>query len=187
MKKLLITFLVIAVLAFIGYLVYQYYVPKAIANAITSQEDVDMVPSKIQNKVKELRIQVDENVDKVPELMIEAGVDYEDLVAMVDKAEPDQFFDVIEELKLQNWETTDDVFDIGLKHIEIEGYDLEKFRPIFNDYVTLDKIENGLGVLDENEFLAKMSIPVAKETARKILESRKEEILQKLEKLENQK
>jgi len=180
MKKWIIFLSILAVLTLLGYWAYRYYAPKVIANALVSEEGMSAMPEKVQRKVEALKTGVDNNIEKLPELMKELDVDFEDIEVMIDRADPDQFFDALDELKLQDWQTTDEVFDIGMKHISIEGYDLEKFRSSFNEYASIPKIQRMMEVVEQNEFITTMSVPVAKETAKRILRSKKEEILEKL-------
>ena len=178
MKKWILI-LFIGLLAFC-YWTYKYYAPKAIAKALISDETSGLVPQKLHKKVEALKEEVDENVNKLPRLLRESAIEYEDLAVIIDNVEADQLLEAFEEVKSQNWETTDEVFDIGVKHIELEVYELEKFRSLFNAYATKEKIEELVAIAEENQLLTNLSIPLLKETAKSILESRKEEILQKL-------
>jgi len=181
MKKWSIALSILVVVAVTAYLGYRYYVPKAIAEAISSEEGSSIMPEKVQKKVKDFKVKVDENIEKLPELMEDVKIEYEDLLVIIDELDADEFFIAYDELKLREWDTTDDVFNIALKHISLEGYDLEKFRNTFNSNASVQKIEQWMKIIEDNELLTSMSIPVAKETAKRVLESKKEKILQKLE------
>jgi vacuolar-type H+-ATPase subunit I/STV1 len=70
-----------------------------------------------------------------------------------------------------------------VKHIKINGYDLEIFRSAFVQHVTVEDINKAIRKIEENDLLASMSIPVAKETVKKVLESSRQEIQQELQRL----
>lgn len=181
MKKLTTFIIVLIVLASAGYLIYQFYLPKVVANALTSDDGMKMMPLKVKEEVEELKVQVSENMDKLPQLMEESKIEYEDLITIIDEADPDQFIETLEELKLNQWETADDAFDIAMKNIDIDGYDLEKFRTAFKNNASKEKIAQWVSMVEENELLTSLSIPMAKEIAKRVLESKKEEIIQELE------
>ncbi len=183
MKRLAIVIVILGVIGLIGYKVYEYYIPRAISKALTSGESSEILPTNVKKKVGTLKTKVDKNIDKLPSLMKQANITYDDLYVMIDKADADQFFAAFDEVKLADWETTNEVFDIGLKHISIDGYDLESFREPFNSYATTDKINQWMEIIEKNKLLASMSIPMAKETAKTLLETKKEDILKKMEEL----
>lgn len=178
MKKWILI-LIIGLLA-LSYWTYKYYAPKALAKALTSEETLSIVPRNIKVEVEAIKEEVDENISKLPVLMKKSALEYEDLTEIIDEVQTDQLLDAFEELKSKDWKTTNEVFDIGKKHIDLENHDLEKFRQLFNGYATPKQIEEWIEIAEENQLLTNLTIPLMKETAKSILESRKEEIEEKL-------
>ena len=183
MKKLLKFALIILVLLLAAYGGYRFYLPSLIADALMSDQPSALVPPGMREKVSNLKTKVDREIRKVPVFLKEHKIGYEDLLNIIDRASPDDLRDAYHEIVTTRITSTNQVFDIGMKHIEIMGYDLEIFRSPFIQYVTVGDINKAIKKIEENELLTSMSIPVAKETVKKILESSRQEIQQELNRL----
>lgn len=180
MKKLLIFILAIALLGFAGFAGYRVYLPNMIATTLTSEEPSRLIPDGMLEKVKDLRVKIDREVDDLPVLLIETRLTVDDLLIMIDRANPDQFEKAIEEIRNTSVTSTDQIYDICMKHIKIDGYDLEVFRGPFVQNTSVRNIQEAIGKLEQNEFITSMGIPVLKQTAKQILISSKEEIMDKM-------
>lgn len=180
MKKWVTFLIILCVLAIAIVWVYRFYFPQVVAEALVSEDSIAALPEQVQEQVKAIKSEVDKQMEKVPELMEEAELEYNDLVVIIEEIDSDQLLNALEELKSKNWQTTDEVFDIGLKHVSLKGYDLEKFRSSFNEAISEEQIEEVLNALGESQLLTSMSIQVMKEAARKLIEAKKEEIEEKL-------
>ena len=183
MKKLLIFVLTVLVLGLTAYGSYRFYLPSLIAEALTSDEPSVLVPSGMREKLTKLKPEVDREIKKVPVFLKEHKIGYEDLQNIIDRASPDDLLDAYYEIATTRATSTNQVFDIGMKHLRIEGYDLEIFRSTFTQYVTVEDINKAIKKIEENELLTSMSITVAKETVKKVLESSRQEIQQELNRL----
>jgi len=180
MKKLLKFLLVVALLGLIVYAGYRYYLPSMIAKTLTSEEPSALVPDAMQEKVGKLKVKIDREVDELPALLKETSLSVDDLEIIIDRANPDQFFSAIEELKNTTLTSTDQVFDICMKHISIDGYDLEVFRAPFVRNSSVGNIQDAIAKINRDDFLTSVSIPVLKETAKQVLASSKEEIMREM-------
>jgi hypothetical protein len=183
MKKLIKFVLILAVIGVIAYAGYRYYLPSMIAEALISDEPSSLVPAEMQEKVERVKLKIDEEIEKLPAFMKENKIEYEDIQVIVDRADPDQFIDAYREIATTRITSTDQVFDIGMKHIRISGYDLEIFRAAFVENTSVEDIQKAIVKYEDNEFLTNMSFPVIKETAKKLLDSKKTEIQAELNKL----
>lgn len=183
MKKLIVFVLVLGILGGVAYAGYRFYLPELIAESLISDEPSSLVPAKMQEKVDIIKRKVDEEIDKLPVFLSNNKIAYADLQIMIDRAEPAQFLDVFEELVTTRITSTNQVFDIGMKHIKIEGYDLEVFRAPFVKHTSVEGIEKAIDKYGENEFITNMSIPVIKLTAKKLLESAEPGIQKELNEL----
>ena len=180
MKKLLKFLIVVALLGLIAYAGYRYYLPSMIAKTLTSEEPSSLVPEAMQEKVEKLRSKIDREVVELPALLKETRLTVDDLEIIIDRANPDQFFRAIEELKNTTLTSTDQIFDISMKHIRIDGYDLEVFRAPFVRNSSVGNIQEAIAKIDRDDFLTRISIPVLKDTAKQVLVSNKEEIMREL-------
>ena len=183
MKKLIIFVLMLAVIGAIAYAGYRYYLPSMIAETLMSDEPSSLVPAEMQEKVEAVKLKIDKEIEKLPVFMKEHKIVYEDLQVMIDRADPDQFIDAYVELATTRITSADQVFDIGMKHVRISGYDLEVFRAAFVENTSVEDIQKVIDKVEDNEFLTNMSFPVIKETAKKLLDSKKTEIQTELNKL----
>ena len=110
MKKLLKFLIVVALLGLIAYAGYRYYLPSMIAKTLTSEEPSSLVPEAMQEKVEKLRSKIDREVVELPALLKETRLTVDDLEIIIDRANPDQFFRAIEELKNTTLTSTDQIF-----------------------------------------------------------------------------
>jgi hypothetical protein len=177
MRKLLIFALLIVLLGVVAYAGYRFFLPSMIATTLTSDEPSRLVPEKMQEQVRELKVKINREVKELPVLLQETRLSVDDLATIIDRVDPDQVFRAIEELKTTRLTSTDQVFDILMKHIRIDGYDLEVFRAPFVRNTSVNNIREAVAKIDQNDMLTNISVPVLKQTAKQVLESSKEEIL----------
>lgn len=183
MKKLLKFVLIALLLGLAAYGGYRYYLPSLIAGALTSDQPSVLVPSGMREKVLNLKTKVDREIKKVPVFLKEHKIGYEDLQNIIDRISPGDLLDAYHEIATTRITSTNQVFDIGMKHIKINGYDLEVFRSAFVQHVTVEDINKAIRKIEENDLLTSMGIPVAKATVKKVLESSRQEIQQELQRL----
>ena len=183
MKKLLKFVLIVLILGLAAYGGYRFYLPSLIAESLTSDQPSALVPSGMREKVTNLKTKVDREIKKVPVFLKEHKIGYEDLQIIIDRASPDDLLDAYYEIATTRPTSTNQVFDIVVKHIKIEDYDLEVFRNTFIQYVAVEDINEAIKKIEETELLTSMNISVAKETLKKVLESSKQEIQQELNRL----
>jgi hypothetical protein len=183
MKKLIKFVLILAVIGVIVYAGYRYYLPSMIAETLMSDEPSSLVPAGMQEKVETVKLKINKEIKKLPAFMKENKMAYEDLQIMIDRADPAQFISAYQEIATTRITSTNQVFDIGMKYIRISGYDLEIFRAAFIKNTSVENIQKTIDKYEDNEFLTNMSFPVIKETAKKLLDSKKIEIQAELNKL----
>ena len=183
MKKLFKFILILSVISVIAYVGYRYYLPSMIAETLLSDEPSSLVPAKMQEKVEAVKLKINKEIEKLPAFMKENKIAYEDLQVMIRRADPDQFFKAYQEIATTRITSTGQVFDIGMKHIRISGYDIEIFRTAFVKNTSVEDIKKAITKYEDNEFLTNMSFPIMKETTKKLLESKKIEIQAELNKL----
>ena len=167
-------------LGMVAYAGYRFYLPTMIATTLTSEQPSRLIPAKMQEKVKKLRLKIIQEVEDLPVLLKETRLTVDDLQIMIDRANPDQFLRAIQEMKSTTLTSTDQIFDICMKHIKIDGYDLEVFRGPFVRSTSVGNISEAIGKIENNELITSMSIPVLKQTAKQILASSEKEIMDKI-------
>jgi hypothetical protein len=183
MKRLIKFVLILAVIGLIAYAGYRYYLPSKIAEILISDEPSSLVPAEMQEKVEAVKLKIDKEIKKLPAFMKEHKIAYKDLQVMIDRADSAQFISAYNEIATSRFTSTNQVFDIGMKNVRISGYDLEIFRAAFVKNTSVEDIQKAIDQYENNEFLTNMSFPVIKETAKKLLDSKKIEIQAQLNKL----
>ena len=184
MKKLVIYFLVLAVIGIVAYAAYRYYLPSTIAESLKSGQKSSLVPDEIQQKVEAFKTSIASDVGNLPVLMTEVNIDYDDLKTMLDRLDPGEVSNALREMSSVSISSTEQAFDIVQKHVSIEGYDLEVFRDMFVRNSSVEEIRKTMEKLREYEFLFPVGMPVAKEVAKDLLESSRQEIEKQLNALE---
>ncbi len=172
MKKLILVFIILAIIGFVGYRLIMNYLPKTIANAVISETEINVVPSTVKEKVENMKEELDVRVDEMAQIIEESELNYDDMIEIIDQMDFDEFNAALEELKTSKWETTNEVFDIGLKHFSVDEVDLEIFRSYFNAHASTESIKEGLKAIEDSGFLSSMAFPIMKETAKNVIESK---------------
>ena len=185
MKKTSKFILILVVIGIVAYAGYRYYLPSIIVESLKSDQTSLLVPDDLQEKVREFRSNISSDVGDLPVLMAEANIDYEDLRTMLERLNPDEVSNALREMSSISITSADQVFDIARKHVNIEGYDLEVFRDMFVRNNSVTEIREATEKFREHDFLITMGIPVAKEVAKDLLESARQEIERRLDALES--
>jgi len=185
MKKLLKFILALAVIGFVAYAAYRYYLPYTIAESLTSGQKSSLVPDEIQEKVEAFKSRVTRDVGDLPVLMVEANIDYDDLKIMLDRLDPDDVSNTLREMSSVSITSVEQAFDIIRENVHIEGYELEVFRDMFVRNSNVVEIRKAMETVREYKLLVAMGMPVAKEVAKDLLESARQEIEMQLDALDN--
>lgn len=183
MKKLLKFTLVLVVVAIAAYTAYRYYLPSTITESLTSGDSSLLLPDGFEDKLTDFRTKTITDVGDLPALMVEANIDYLDLETMLDRLDPKQVSSALQEMSSANITSADQAFDILVKHVQIEGYQLEVFREMFVRNNDVEEMRNALDKVKGYEYLITMSMPVAIEVAKDMLESSRPEIEKQLDAL----
>jgi hypothetical protein len=175
MKKLLIVLLVLVVVAVIGGMLwYKHYFPKMVAEAVAAEELPAYIPQHIQVKINEFRKPVNASAEKVIEKMHEENIPFQKLIETIDNATEEQTNGLIEELASTSLQSTNQVFDIGIKHFPVD-YDVEAFREPFNQNVDIRLIRKAINYANTNRQTNDVDLPTLKEIAKKVLVQKEKE------------
>ena len=160
---------------FIG--VKNYLLPKVIAESVSGDKPLPaFIPKKVEKTVEVVKQNVDQNMDQLPIIMNELNLDFNDLLYIIDNVNPDQVIKAQKEMGDTEISSTNQAFDIVKRNISIEGYDLEIFRPLFNEKMTVPRINKLVQIAEKNQLQTNMSIPMARNTAKQILLKHKDRI-----------
>jgi hypothetical protein len=176
MKKLIILIVFIALLGMGAYAGYRYYLPTVIAEALTSDEPSALVPESMQSRVDAIKQKVNREVKKLPVLLEETKLGFDDLINITNRVQPSQLLNAYREIAATPISSSNQVFDIGMKHIKVEGYDLEVFRSEFVQSTSVKNIRETIAKIEKSDMVNRTNIAVAKDTVKKILISSRQDI-----------
>ena len=185
MQKILSFILVLLVIGVIAYVAYRYYLPYQVSKSITSGQESPLLPDEVQKQVDAFKTRIAGDVGDLPVLMKRADIDYDDLKTMLDRLDPADVTRTLQEMSSVSITSVNQAFDIIVKHVDIEGYELESFRGVFVNNSSVEDIHNAMANVRKHAFLVPIAMPVAKEVAKDLLESSRQEIEKQLEALES--
>src|SRR5688500_18171351 len=131
MKRFLFFFILLCLAVAIGgYIFYKSYLPGIIAKAIVNDATPTYIPTRIMNKVDELRAPFNKGADEMIAEMKRNNIELNDVLVLVDNANEKEAYNFLTELNQENPQTTNQVFDIAKKHLKAD-FDVEIFREAF--------------------------------------------------------
>lgn len=176
MKKFIIIIVALLITGGIASVViYKYYMPDVVADAIVAEEVPDYLPKPVQNKIKALRSPVNAGAEDVINKIHQADIPMDKILSMIDNATEDQLDNLIRELNQTSLKNTDQVFDIAKKHFSAD-FDMEVLRQPFNRNVNMKMIQKGIQLGNVNGKSNAINFETAKAVAKKILIEKEKEL-----------
>lgn len=167
-----------------GLLVQRFMLPRFIVNALEPETEPSVfIPDRVKPTLYKARKEMAEHIDYVPQMLDSVQMTVDDLVAMIDRMDNDHIANAIDELKETELTSQDQVFDIMVRNIPVEGHDLEIFRYVFKERISLNKVKRALRKFD-SPIATTLMVPVVKETAKQLLHNNRHEIHATLDSLQ---
>ena len=195
-KSLLRTIIVLVILAVGGWVMYEFYLPKIIANVVVKTEKVQRLDSileskldkHIQEKEKEIETKLatltpqERKTVKVVRTLSEdtLAVDFDLLIQAIENVNAQQVLQTLDELNEVEINSNSQVFDIAKKNIRVNEFDVELLRPVFMAHIKVRHIKRCLNYINGNDLTSNMSVKVAREIAKKMFIEKKEKIEKRL-------
>jgi hypothetical protein len=174
MKKLGIFVFTIAGLSALAYYAYQHFLPDVVAHSITSDTEHSWMPFDGNTKIKRIKKPVNEIANAVIKKAHESNISIDDVLRAIDNAKEEQAYALLDELNSTEIESPDQVFTITKKHFPVD-FDIEVFRPAFNEKVKIGHIKRGLKLANQYKDQQEIDAETAKSIAKKILLQKEEE------------
>lgn len=169
MKKLAIAFLIIlAILVAGGYYIYQAMIPKIVAKAVISDSASVYIPKRFRRHVEEIRKPLNRGTEAMINKMHAAELPLEEVIQAVDDITEEQAYAFIDEMNQRQPTTTDQVFDLAVKHFPTD-FDPEIFREPFNDHFDMTQIRRALVYANFNRQSQDIDMATAKAIVKNIL------------------
>ena len=144
---------------------------------------IPFIPEVVKDRLKTGKKAVDPEMKVVDDELKRLDVTYDDLELVIRDIDTDEVIKTVEVLNNSEFTSTDQVFDIVRENIKVDHLDVEIFRETFRNYITMDMVNVALRHVEENDALANLTIPVAKETVLKIIRERKQDVERELERI----
>lgn len=173
MKRLSLIAGALMLIGLAGYIAYEVYLPKMIAQSITS-EPAPFMPAEIQERIEKIRKPVNEGADVVVETVHKSGVTMAEILKAIDEAEEEQANAFLDELNRSKLESSNQVFNIAKKHFPVD-FDVEIFRKPFNDKVSLATIRKGMRYANVYKDKDEFDAGTAKSVVKRVLLEKEEE------------
>lgn len=141
MKKILGWILaVVLILAIGGTLLYKFYLPQMIAEAvITDGASPAYVPKVVERQISRYKVPISNAATDIVKSMRASDITMDQVFEAIDKTEPQHIQMAFDELQKADLKTPDDAFNIFKKHINAD-FDVELLREPFTKNVNMKMI-----------------------------------------------
>jgi len=173
MKKIFLVTGALILVAMAGYLAYQVYLPKMIAESLTNEPNI-LVPNDIQDRIQKIRKPVNEGAEAVVETMHKSGVTMDQILKAIDDAQEEQAFAFLDELNESQVDSSDQVFSLAKKHFPVD-FNVEIFRKPFNENVSIAHIRKGIHYANIYKEKEEFDVSTAKSIVKRILLQKEDE------------
>ncbi|MGC1241306.1 MAG: hypothetical protein WA874_06950 [Chryseosolibacter sp.] len=175
MNKVLVTAIVLIVLAFGGYSLYQILMPKMVAEAVVSESLPGYIPKRLKTRVESMRAPINKGAEAMMKKMHESNVSVDQVLEAVDDISEAQAYAFLDELNKREPKNTNEVFDVAKKHFS-PTFDLEIFRQPFNQYFEMKQVKKAIAYANFNRKSNDVDISTAKAILKKIIIEKEKEV-----------
>ncbi len=156
---------------------YKERLPQAVADAIVKDEYPAIVPEKVVKKIKVASKEVNTRLETVITTTETQGITIDQLIQAVDEVKEDEVRKTLDILYNTDLRSADQLFDIGIENIHIQAFDPAVLRESFVNNVKMKKVEKALKYIKDNELADALSPDVARETIKRMILTKQEEII----------
>jgi hypothetical protein len=169
MKKfIIILFATILIGGIAAFVLYKYYLPEVIADAVVADDLPDYLPKPVKTRIEKIREPVNAGAEDVVKEIHDSDIAIEKILEMIDRTTEDMSNEILDELNRSKITTTDQAFDIIKKHVKAD-FDLEVLRKPFNENVDVKMIRKAIGYGNINRKSKDIDLETAKVIAKRIL------------------
>jgi hypothetical protein len=179
MKKVIITTLSIcASLALVAYVLYYFYFPQIIANAIVTDELPGYIPRRILNHIDHYRIPINKGSEDLVREIHLAKIPMQKILSAIDATSEDEAYNLLDDLNATSVKNTDQVFDIIKKHFDTD-FDVEVFRKPFTENVDMKMVRKGMKYANTNRKTKDVDVETARAIIKQVLINKEKELKQR--------
>jgi hypothetical protein len=180
-KTTLILLIVLAAIVGGGiWYVYYRYIPKMVGKAIVSNEEPAALPTPYKEKIQRFRKPVNKATEKIIHEIDSLDIPFSAILRLIDETENDAVVRTYQELKQQQPDNPNEIFNIIKKNIPSEEFDLEYFRKPFLRYATMDRYDYGMRYIENNEVIEQINEMPYRQIVKEVLIQKRAEIDRRL-------
>jgi hypothetical protein len=169
MKRFFIWIIALVFLvAIASVVVYKFYLPNLLANAIIKENESAYVPRYLKARIKKYKAPVNRGAEDVITSIHKSDVSLDELFEAIDNAEESQVYALVDEVNAKKPATTNEVFNIAKKHLKVD-FDIEVLRDPFNKNVDMKIIKQGVLYANSSRNEQAVNPTILKSIAKKIL------------------
>lgn len=157
-----------------GAIVYKFFLPGIIAEAVATEQLPAFIPQRIRTKIGKVNKPLNENAREIIATIHKSGITFDQIVKAIDDAKEEQAYALLDELNRTNITNIDQLFDMGKRHFPVD-FDVEVFREAYRKKATIPLIEKAIRYANKYKDEKLMDAQTAKETAKKILRTKEVE------------
>lgn len=180
--KTLFIILLIAVMLIGAGLWYSYkrVIPRMVGNAIVEETDPAVFPEPYKEKIRRVRKPANHAAEKIVREIDSLNIPFSAFLRLIDETENETIVETITALKSQEPTTTNEVFNIVKEHVPSKEFDLEILRKPFLKYATMDRYDQGLQYIDNNQVIEQIEEMPFREIVKEVLIQKRAEIDRKM-------
>lgn len=168
MKKAILYSLLLAGLLVAGNLVYRSEVPNMVAKAVVNDSLPPYIPKRIQSRIQQISIPINEGTEAVILEMQTQGIPTEKLIVAIDQTSEEDVNRFLDELNRVEPDNIHQVFDIVKKHIDTD-FDPEILRKAFTNHVNMKQVQKVMKFAQANRKTHDLNFETTKAILKKII------------------
>jgi hypothetical protein len=184
MRRLRNIFIVLVLIGGIiaGGIWYGYYrvIPEMVGKAIVQNQEPAVLPAPYKEKIQKFRKPVNKATEKILMEIDSSDIPFAAILRLIDNTEDEAVVRTYAELKAEQPDDPNEVFDIVKKNIPSEEFDLERFREPFLRYATMERYEYGMRYIENNEIIEQIEEMPYRQIVKEVLLHKRAEIDRRL-------
>jgi hypothetical protein len=161
---------------------YSYYrvIPRMVSEAIVDETEPVVLPDRYKQKIKRISKPVNRVSEKIIHEIDSLSIPFDAIIRLIDKTDNETVIRTLNELKAQQPENPDEIFDIVKANVPSPEFDLEMLRKPYLKYATMQRYHQGLAYIDNNMIIEQIDEMPYREIVKEVLIYKRAEIDKKL-------
>jgi hypothetical protein len=184
MKRLKILVIVLVIIAAVigGGVWYSYYrvIPRMVGKALVENTEPTALPNEYKVKIRKLRKPVNRASEKIIREIDSLDIPFSAILRLIDETENETIVQTITELKTHEPSNPNEVFNIVKQQVPSPEFDLEVLRKPFLKYATMERYDQGIQYIDNNQVIEQIEEMPFREIVKEVLIQKRAELDRKM-------